>query len=157
MMLVGGGIGSTAGGIKISRVYIMLRLALLNIRKKLSPSRKIEAPYYVKAQGKTPIDYALASDTTGFVVCYLCLFGIGALLTTITADCGLTEGMFEFASAFGTVGLSIGLTGPATGAGTLIVEMFGMMFGRLEIFIILIGVYSGISIIRENFGRKKKA
>ncbi|MBE6904807.1 MAG: TrkH family potassium uptake protein [Ruminococcaceae bacterium] len=150
MMLIGGGIGSTAGGIKMSRVYIMLRLALLNIRKRLSPSRKIETPYYVKAQGKTPIDDSLASDTTGFVVCYLGLFIVGALLTTITAGCSLTEGMFEFASALGTVGLSIGLTGPTTGAGTLIIEMFGMMLGRLEIFIILIGIYSGISIIRQH-------
>jgi trk system potassium uptake protein TrkH len=155
MMLVGGGIGSTAGGIKMSRVYIMLRLALLNIRKRLSPSRKIEAPYYIKAQGKTTIDYSLASDTTGFVVCYLGLFITGALLTTLTAGCSLTEGMFEFASALGTVGLSIGLTSPVTGAGTLIIEMFGMMFGRLEIFIILIGIYSGISMIRKNLGKKK--
>lgn len=152
MMLIGGGIGSTAGGIKMSRVYILLRLALLNIHKRLSPSRKIEAPYYVKAQGNTPIDHSLASDTTGFVVCYLVLFIVGALLTTITANCSLSEGMFEFASALGTVGLSIGLTGPATGTGTLIIEMFGMMLGRLEIFIILIGIYSGIGIIKRRLG-----
>lgn len=155
MMLTGGGIGSTAGGIKMSRVYIMLRIVWLNIRKRISPSRKIEAPYYIKAQGKTPIDHSLASDTTGFVVCYLVLFIIGALLMTITAGCSLIEGVFEFASALGTVGLSIGLTGPATGTGTLIVEMFGMMLGRLEIFIILIGIYSGISIIRKTLNKKK--
>lgn len=155
MMLVGGGIGSTAGGIKMSRVYLMLRLALLNIRKRLSPSRKILYPYYIKAQGKTPIDHSLAADTTGFVVCYLGLFLIGALFITLTAGCSLTEGMFEFASALGTVGLSIGLTGPGTNAGTLIIEMLGMVFGRLEIFIILIGIYSGVSMIRKNLGKKK--
>ena len=151
MMLIGGGMGSTAGGIKLSRVYIMLRLAALDIRRRLTPARNVEAPYYIKAQGKTPIDASLTADTTGFAVCYLVLFLTGSLLTTVTADCGLTEGMFEFASALGTVGLSIGLTGPATGAGTLIVEMFGMIMGRLEIFIVLIALYSGVSILRQGF------
>ena len=82
------------------------------------------------------------------------LFITGSLLTTLTAGCGLTEGMFEFASALGTVGLSIGLTGPATGAGTLIVEMFGMILGRLEIFIVIIGLYSGVSVLRQRFYKK---
>lgn len=155
MMLIGGGIGSTAGGIKLTRVYLMLRFAILNIRRRLSPARSVEAPHYIKAQGKTPIDDALAADTTGFVVCYLVLFLAGTLLITVTARCSLTEAMFEFASALGTVGLSIGLTTPATGAATLIVEMFGMMLGRLEIFIVLIGAYSGFSMLKHCFVRKK--
>lgn len=154
MMLIGGGMGSTAGGLKLSRVYIMLRLAVLEIRKRLSPTRNVEAPVYIKAQGKTPIDSSLAADTTGFAVCYLGLFITGSLLTTVTAGCGLTEGMFEFASALGTVGLSIGITGPLTGAGTLIVEMFGMVLGRLEIFLVIIGFYSGVNILRQSFNRK---
>ena len=62
--------------------------------------------------------------------------------------------MFEFASALGTVGLSIGITGPSTGAGTLIVEMFGMVLGRLEIFLVIIGFYSGVNILRQSFNRK---
>ncbi|MEA4955928.1 hypothetical protein SDC9_149086 [bioreactor metagenome] len=57
--------------------------------------------------------------------------------------------MFEFASALGTVGLSIGLTTSVTGAATLIVEMFGMILGRLEIFIVLIGAYSGITMLKQ--------
>ncbi|MPM20455.1 Trk system potassium uptake protein TrkG [bioreactor metagenome] len=154
MMLVGGGIGSTAGGIKLSRVYLMLRITLQNIRKRLLPPRRVEAPYYIRAQGKTTIDATLATDTTGFVACYLGLFILGALLLTVTAGCSLTEAMFEFASALGTVGLSIGLTTPATGTATLIVEMFGMILGRLEIFIVLIGAYSGVTILKRKIERK---
>lgn len=149
MMLVGGGIGSTAGGMKLSRVYLMLRVAMQNIRKRLLPPQSVEAPYYIRAQGKTPIDASLAMDTVGFLACYLGLFIIGSLLLTVTAGCQLTEAMFEFASSLGTVGLSIGITSPATGAATLIVEMFGMMLGRLEIFIVLIGAYSAITILKQ--------
>lgn len=151
MMLIGGGIGSTAGGIKLTRVYLMLRQALQNIRKRLSSSRNVKIPYYIKAQGKTVIDSDLLSDTTGFVMCYSLIFIIGTLLLTLTANCSLTEAMFEFASSLGTVGLSIGITSPTTGAATLIVEMFGMLLGRLEIFIVLIGIYSGVTIIKHRF------
>jgi trk system potassium uptake protein TrkH len=155
-MLIGGGIGSTAGGIKLTRVYLMIRTALQNIRKRLSSPRHVETIYYFRAQGKAEIDSTLAADTTGFVTSYLFLYIIGTLLITVTANCSLTEAMFEFASALGTVGLSIGLTSPATGNATLVVEMLGMMLGRLEIFIVLIGVYSAGSLMRQTLDQTKR-
>ncbi|HSK68986.1 MAG TPA: potassium transporter TrkG, partial [Candidatus Limnocylindria bacterium] len=98
LMLVGGGFGSTAGGIKLARVYVMLRLTLMNVRKRFYPSRKVQSLHYVKPQGKSPIDASVASDTTGFVMFYLGLFVLGSLAVTLTTGSGLTEGMFEFAS-----------------------------------------------------------
>ena len=149
LMLIGGGIGSTAGGMKLTRVYLILRLTGQNIKRKLLPQRCVDTPTYVKAQGKTKIDGELSSDTVAFVGCYLLLFFAGALLLTLTAGCGLEEAMFEFASALGTVGLSIGLTGTATNNATLIVEMLGMILGRLEIFIVLTGAYYGLREIKS--------
>ena len=153
LMLIGGGIGSTAGGLKLTRVYLILRMMGQNINKKLLPQRCVDAPTYVKAQGRTKIDGELCSDTVGFVGCYLLLFVAGALLLTLTAGCDLERAMFEFASALGTVGLSIGLTGPTTNNATLIVEMIGMILGRLEIFIVLTGAYYGLQEIKS-LGRK---
>ena len=155
IMLIGGGIGSTAGGIKISRVYIMLRITIENIRKRLSPARRVSAPQYIRAQGKTAIDTTLVADITGFISCYLAIFIIGSLLITVTAGSTLSEAMFEFASALGTVGLSIGITGPTTGNATLVVEMVGMILGRLEIFIVFTGIYSGISMFKQFFQKNK--
>ncbi len=149
LMLIGGGIGSTAGGLKLTRVYLILRMMGQNINKKLLPQRCVDAPTYVKAQGRTKIDGELCSDTVGFVGCYLLLFIAGTLALTLTAGCGLEKAMFEFASALGTVGLSIGLTGPMTNNATLIVEMVGMILGRLEIFIVLTGVYYGLHEIKS--------
>ena len=57
--------------------------------------------------------------------------------------------MFDFASSLGTVGLSIGITGPATNMATLIVEIIGMFMGRLEIFIVFIGVHELYSYDRS--------
>ena len=78
----------------------------------------------------------------------LLLFITGSLLLTETADCDLAEAMFEFSSSLGTVGLSIGITGPATNNATLLVEMAGMLLGRLEIFIVPIGCYCLFDRIR---------
>ncbi len=155
MMMIGGGIGSTAGGIKISRVYLMLRLCAIQIKKKLSPGSNVGSPHYIKASGKTPIDQELADDTTGFVMAYLVIYVVGSLVMTVTADCTLMEAMFDFASSLSTVGLSIGITGPMTNDATLIVEMIGMLLGRLEIFIVIIGFTFGFGMLKDTLrGRK---
>lgn len=155
MMIIGGGIGSTAGGIKISRVYLMLRLCALQIKKKLAPGSSIETSYYIKASGKTPIDDEVADDTTGFVIAYFFIYVIGTLAMTVTADCTLTEAMFDFASSLSTVGLSIGITGPMTNDATLVVEILGMMLGRLEIFIVVIGLTFGFKKLKEAVFHKR--
>ena len=154
LMLIGGGIGSTAGGLKLTRVYLMFRIAGENIRKRISPSHQVKTLHYYRSQGKTEIDRPLIADTTGFIFCYLILFFAGSIALTWTAGCSFTEGMFDFASSLSTVGLSIGITGPSTNSASLIVEIFGMLLGRLEIFIVLIGIYSGISGIKQRIHRK---
>ena len=153
-MVMGGGIGSTAGGIKLSRVYIMLRMVGIEIRRKISPARSVTSPHYWHAATKSPIDGKLKDDTTGFVMCYLVVFVIGSLALTAAADCTLTEGMFDFASSLSTVGLSIGITGPGTGNAALIIEMIGMFLGRLEIFIVLMGITFGFGMLKNLLTRR---
>jgi trk system potassium uptake protein TrkH len=108
----------------------------------LSIAPYVEAPFYTRAQGRTPITSALWEETGGFVILYLIIFITGSLLLTLTAQCGVMEAMFEFASALGTVGLSIGVTGPTTCNSALLVETVGMLLGRLEIYIVLIALTS---------------
>ena len=151
MMVIGGEIGSTSGGIKISRIYILLRLCGVQIRKKLNPGSYVVAPNYVKPSGKIAFDRELADETTGYITAYLVIFIIGSLAMTVTAGCSITEAMFEFASALSTVGFSIGITGPMTNASTLILEIIGMLLGRLEIFIVVIGITFGWVMLKDIF------
>ena len=144
LMLVGGGLGSTAGGIKLTRVYLLIRMVCLNIRKKMQPGRCVESPSYYRAQGKTRIDDEVCLDTVGFIGCYLFIYICGTMALTLSCHCSLDEAMFEFASSLGTVGLSIGLTGPGTGSAVLLIEMAGMILGRLEIFIVIVGLCRAI-------------
>lgn len=149
MMLIGGGAGSTAGGIKLSRILIMLKASLAELRGRLSPEHEIHMPSYTRAQGKTPIDSRLLRSTSGFVTLYLSTFVVGTLLLSMTENAPLTDCMFEFASSLGTVGLSIGLTGPTTRAATLLVEIGGMLLGRLEIFLVFTGLGSTVFLLKQ--------
>ncbi len=156
LMLIGGGIGSTAGGLKLTRVYILLRTAQVNFLKRISPMRKVTAPFYYKAQGKVSIDKDLVEDTMGFITFYMLLFISGVLVLSITANTTLIDAMFEFASALGTVGLSIGITTPDTNNASLIVMMLGMILGRLEIFIVFIGIHSGATLLMNKIRKMRQ-
>ena len=155
LMIIGGSVGSTAGGIKLLRTYLLIRITRENIKNRLSPVRRISAPSYNRVQGKMLIDDTLVKDTVGFVACYIGIFIIGSLLLTLTADCHLFDAMFEFASAFGTVGISNGLTSAGASAGSLIILMVGMILGRLEIFIVFIGAFSALSMLRHSVTKIK--
>ncbi|MCL1848519.1 MAG: hypothetical protein FWF83_02450, partial [Clostridiales bacterium] len=149
LMLVGGSVGSTAGGVKLLRVYLLIRITRENMRGRLSPARRQTAPVYYRAQGKMPVDDALIRDTVGFTACYMAVVVFGTLLLTLTAGCTLFDAMFEFTSAFGTVGISNGLTNAGASLGSLLVLMAGMILGRLEIFIVFIGLYAGVHLLRQ--------
>ncbi len=143
LMLIGGGYGSTAGGMKLSRVYIAFQTLKKTFCQKSSSKRSVNKIYHYRAQGRTEINASLMQDTVSYILIYFIIFLIGTGLITLFLNCDLQSAMFEFASALGTVGLSVGVTGPQTPAIILIIEMCGMLLGRLEIFVIFIGI-SGI-------------
>ena len=149
MMLIGGGAGSTAGGIKLSRTLIMLKASFAELRARVSPEHEVRTPSITRAQGKSPVDAPTLRATAGFVTLYLLLFAAGTLLLVLTEGAPLDRCMFEFASSLGTVGLSIGLTGPATRAATLLVEIAGMLLGRLEILLVFTGLGSAAFLMRQ--------
>lgn len=141
LMLIGGGAGSTAGGIKLSRVYLVLRRFFYQVERRFVPERQVRNLYYVKpVEGRTQIKGKVLEEAETYMRMYLLLYVCGVLLLTVTAGCTLTEAMFEFASALGTVGLSIGVTSPSANDATLLVEIAGMILGRLEIFTVFLGI-----------------
>ena len=156
LMIIGGSVGSTAGGIKLSRTYLLLRITWINMKKRLSPTRSVRAENYYRFQGKTPIDHSVVIDIFGFTVCYMLVLIVGTLLVTLTEGCTVFDAMFEFTSALGTVGISNGLTNPGTNAATLFIEMAGMLLGRLEITIVFVGIYTGIAKAKHALSGKRK-
>lgn len=153
MMLIGGGIGSTAGGIKLERVYISIKMITLNVRARMNPARNIHPGFLFKAQGKYMIDETMILETSSHILSYLAILSIGTILLASTAKTNLLAALFEFASAFGTVGLSIGITNPELGNAALTIEMIAMILGRLEIFIIFIAIHSSVDLLHGRASR----
>ena len=155
LMFMGGMSGSTAGGLKLHRVYVLLRIARLYLRRRLVPGRTIIVPHYFRVEGRVAFDRHLVDEAIGFALIYIGFFLLTAIALCFTTGAGFTEVVFEAASAIGNVGISIGLTGPDTNAATLIVEMIAMMLGRLEIFIVLIGMYSAWQGFSNGSGERR--
>lgn len=83
-----------------------------------------------------------------FLVVYLSTLALGALASTAYGY-PLADGLFEFASAIGTVGLSVGVSGPEAPAGFMIVQVFGMFLGRLEYFTVIAGLAKLVTDLRQ--------
>jgi trk system potassium uptake protein TrkH len=66
-------------------------------------------------------------------------------LVIITEDCTAKQAVYEMVSSFGNSGLSSGITNHATQSSTLIIEIIAMLLGRLEMFIVFIGIYTLIT------------
>lgn len=155
LMVIGGGMGSTAGGIKLLRICLASKALRFWTRRQVTDSSEITPVTYVRAQGKTTAFRDLIRSVFGYIGLYLAILVTGTLLICLISDLTLTDSFFDFASSLGTVGLSMGATGPQTADGVLLVEMAGMLLGRLEILIVFKGVYSLKEIISQRLRKPR--
>jgi trk system potassium uptake protein TrkH len=81
----------------------------------------------------------MLSTVGSFVFLYLATWVAGAM---VIAGFGyeLRDALFEYASAVGTVGLSIGITAADAPPGILWAESVGMFLGRLEFFVVFVAL-----------------
>ncbi|MEW6356340.1 MAG: TrkH family potassium uptake protein [Planctomycetota bacterium] len=140
LMLIGGGTCSTAGGIKQYRIYLMFRSILWEVRRLLLPRTVVMENYVWQGERKDFIGDDRIRQVSVYLFLYLVLYVLG---TGVIAAHGysLRDALFEFASAQGTVGLSIGVTAAAAPPLVLWTEAFGMFLGRLEFFIIFAALW----------------
>ncbi|MFH1275598.1 MAG: potassium transporter TrkG [Candidatus Woesearchaeota archaeon] len=131
-MIVGGSIASTSGGIKISRIYSLLKMIPWMLKKLSSPRHAI-IPLKIRNQAVEEKDLLII---VVFVTLFFSILFLGTLIFLLLGY-GLLDSFFQIASALGTVGLqTIDLMAvPIIGK---LVLMVAMLLGRLEIFPILI-------------------
>ncbi|MFP4457635.1 MAG: TrkH family potassium uptake protein [Clostridia bacterium] len=146
LMSIGGGTGSTAGGIKQYRVSLILKSLYWNIRSYLQPKSLVEEHHVNRPEGKFFVSKEHSLEVANFTFLYMLTYIIGVGIF-LAYGFPLKESMFEFASALGTVGLSIGITAPGAPAGILWTETFGMFLGRLEFFVIFFAI---IKMIKDS-------
>ncbi len=139
LMLIGGGTCSTAGGIKQYRIHLLWRQLLWELRRSLLPRTAVmERPVW-EGRGPVFIDDARVRQVAVFIFLYMLHYGLGA---AILCGCGfsLQDALFEFASAIGTVGLSVGVTSAAMPGAALWAEAIAMYLGRLEFIVVFVSV-----------------
>lgn len=119
LMFVGGGTGSTAGGIKVTTFVLLVLMAIAEVRGREDVTAfRRRIPGMAQRQVLT-----IAFAAVNLVV-------LGALALMYVSDFGLSESLFEAVSAVGTVGLSTGITPEFSGAGDAI--LIGLMYiGRV--------------------------
>jgi len=150
LMLVGGGICSTAGGIKQYRIYILVKSVVWEIKSHLLPRTAVRENYIWKGESKFYVSHEHIKEIGIFFFIYMSTYIMGVLIF-LAHGYPFRESLFEFASALGTVGLSSGLTEAGMPSGVLWTEIAGMFLGRLEFFVI---IYSLVKIIRDITVRK---
>ncbi|ARK24828.1 Ktr system potassium transporter B [Sporosarcina sp. P37] len=129
LMFIGGGSASTASGIKLT-TFLVIVLATL------AYFRGIKEPHIFRRTIKTEIVFrSMAIGAVSSGVVFVALF-----LLTITERMPIFPLLFETVSAFGTVGLSLGITGNLSSAGEVILSfvMFLGRIGPLTLFFLLI-------------------
>ena len=139
LMLVGGGTGSTAGAIKQYRIYVLYKGLIWEFRRRFLPRSAVTEPHLWRGEQRQFLSDRHLRRVALFVFLYLavCLVGSGVIAAY---GYSLQEGLFEFASALGTVGVSVGVTAPGAPSGVLWTEMVAMVLGRLEFFTVVVGL-----------------
>jgi trk system potassium uptake protein TrkH len=118
-MIIGGCIFSTAGGLKVYRLIKLASIKDIILRKKLSQSEKnhiITALVLIVLLPLIPYFVAVHMQSLGY---------------------DLEDSYFDAVSAFTTTGLGAGAVGPNLDLATLTLFAFLMIFGRIEIILLL--------------------
>lgn len=145
LMVIGGSSSSTAGGLKVSRFIILLKVAMRDIRKKISP----HTIKNIKYDGKI-----ISDDTTNSVLSYFFLFTLilftsivlVALTTPLKENGTLVTHVTAVITCFANSGPGLELVGPYGNYAfysnlSKIILSFNMLLGRLEIYPLLFLFY----------------
>jgi trk system potassium uptake protein TrkH len=132
-MLAGGGVGSTAGGIKLLRILILLGLIHRLVMRSRLPAHAVAPTTFL---GRNWTHDALQGALL-VVILHLLVVGL-SWLTFLPYDYDPLDALFEVVSATGTVGLSTGITSASLPGPLQAVLMVDMLLGRLEILAVLV-------------------
>jgi trk system potassium uptake protein len=119
LMFIGAGSASTGGGIKLT-TFIVIILAVISYLK-----GKKDIVVGRRSINETLVFRSLAISAIGLFFVFIAVF-----ILNITEKASFTKVLFEVISAFGTVGLSMGITGSLTIVGKIVI-IFIMFVGKL--------------------------
>lgn len=136
LMFIGSCAGSTGGGIKVSRIMIIIKTGIKELKYIINP----RAVATVKMDGK-PVEKDVVRGATSYLILFLMLMCISLLLITLD-NYSIEESASAVITCMNNIGFGVGRFGPAGSFGDLhsfskIVLCFDMLLGRLEIYPII--------------------
>ena len=137
LMLMGGCVGSTAGGIKVARIQMMFKAVAREIRLFMQPQAVIPVK-----MGRKILDDEVLLPILSFVALYLLVAAAGSMAMLEFAP-DLATAVSSVVSCMGGVGPGLSAVGPtlnysAIPAGGQAVLIGMMLAGRLEFFTLLV-------------------
>ncbi|WP_028316768.1 TrkH family potassium uptake protein [Desulfatibacillum aliphaticivorans] len=152
LMFIGGAPGSTAGGIKVTAASVLV----IAVRSRLQGMQK--ASWAGRSLSRADLERALvlillSGALVGLITMLLLITELGGAAHTHSRGLFL-ELLFESVSAFGTVGLTTGVTPSLTPTGRLLV-IFAMFIGRLGPFTLVYAMESRREPVRMQFPEEK--
>lgn len=133
LMLVGACAGSTGGGMKVSRVLILLKSFIAEIRQIINPKEVIT----VRLNGK-PVDKKTLRSTRIYAASYMILICVFTLIVSLDG-LDFTTNFTAVMSCFNNIGPGLNLVGPMANFSVYsdwmqVILSVAMITGRLEIF-----------------------
>lgn len=133
LMFVGSCAGSTGGGMKVSRIMIIIKTGIKELKYIVSP----RAVATVKMDGK-PVEKDVVRGASNYLILFIMLMCISLLLITLD-NFTIEESASAVITCMNNIGFGVGTFGPAGNLGGLssfskIVLCFDMLLGRLEIY-----------------------
>lgn len=137
LLLVGACAGSTSGGVKMIRYYILIKNSVYELKRLIHPQAVIPVRYNERAVSNDVI-----SKIAAFVLLYLFTFTTGSILLSFTG-LEFSSAMGSVAACLGNIGPGLGSTGPVSNYAHVTdfgkwILCFIMLLGRLELFTLLI-------------------
>ena len=137
LMIIGACAGSTGGGFKISRLIILLKAMMAEVRHIITP----KAINPVRIDGK-PIDKETLNSTRIYAAAYLILICLFTWILSLDGK-DLTTNVTAVLSCFNNIGPGLGGVGPMNNFGIYsdwaqVLLSLCMLTGRLEIFPMLL-------------------
>ncbi len=137
LMVIGGCAGSTAGGSKVVRLYVVAKHTLVQMRRLIRP--RLVEPLQL---GEREVPRETVEGVLGFYLLYFAALFIGCLgMTALGMD--VISGSTAAVSAMNSIGPGLGTVGAASNFGHvpaagLYLLTFGMLLGRLELYTVLV-------------------
>jgi len=135
-MAVGGDIGSTAGGFKVLRFLILLKLMQFTIQRRAMADHAVCEPQLAGNAITTEEITGVLSLLGWFIALIFCSW-----LPFVGMGHNPLDALFEVVSATATVGLSSGITQTELQPALKLILCFDMLAGRLEIIALIVYLY----------------